>query len=97
MALDFAQQKSISHQAALDFASNITRFCQLKEVWTMLVRVHNKRDVVRTFLEACIHEIVIHGREGTNLKPSSWKNVAETLKNKHNFIIKNKWKTIMIT
>lgn len=49
-----------------------------------------KESVVRTFLEACIHEVVIHGREGTNLKPRSWKNVAETLKNKHNFVADQK-------
>lgn len=49
-----------------------------------------KESVVQTFLEACIHEITIHGREGTSLKARSWKNVAEMLKNKHNFIVDQK-------
>ncbi|RAL37411.1 hypothetical protein DM860_000105 [Cuscuta australis] len=43
--------------------------------------------VEKTFLEACIHEITINGREGNSLKQASWKSVAEKLKTQHNFIV----------
>ncbi|KAK9054597.1 hypothetical protein SSX86_025676 [Deinandra increscens subsp. villosa] len=43
--------------------------------------------VDKTFLETCLHEITINGREGTSLKGSSWKVVGEKLKNEHNFIV----------
>lgn len=42
--------------------------------------------MVKTFLETCIHEIAVHGREGSSLKMLSWKNVGEVLKKEHNFI-----------
>ncbi|KAK1431694.1 hypothetical protein QVD17_08246 [Tagetes erecta] len=42
--------------------------------------------VDKTFLEACIHELTLHGREGSSLKQASWKNVAEKLKQEHGFI-----------
>ncbi|KAK1429954.1 hypothetical protein QVD17_12323 [Tagetes erecta] len=42
--------------------------------------------VDKTFLEACVHELIQHGREGSSLKQVSWKNVAEKLKKEHNFI-----------
>ncbi|KAJ9556578.1 hypothetical protein OSB04_011192 [Centaurea solstitialis] len=75
--------KAMIYQIGMD---NVGEGSQLKRR-----RINWKKEsVVRVFLEACIHEIVMHGREGTNLKPSSWKNVAETLKNKHNFIVEQK-------
>ncbi|KAJ9541936.1 hypothetical protein OSB04_028442 [Centaurea solstitialis] len=49
-----------------------------------------KEIVVKTFLEACIQEIALNGREGGSLKPVSWKNVAETLKRTHNFIVEQR-------
>ncbi|PWA98941.1 myb/SANT-like domain-containing protein [Artemisia annua] len=45
-----------------------------------------KESVVKTFLEACIHEVAVNGRDGVSLKMLSWKNVGETLKKEHNFI-----------
>ena len=39
----------------------------------------------KAFLEACVQEITTYGREGSSLKASSWKNVAERLK--HNTIL----------
>ncbi|XP_024989444.1 protein lava lamp-like [Cynara cardunculus var. scolymus] len=49
-----------------------------------------KEIVVKTFLEACIQEVALNGREGGSLKPVSWKNVAETLKMTHNFIVEQR-------
>ncbi|XP_071700033.1 L10-interacting MYB domain-containing protein-like [Rutidosis leptorrhynchoides] len=50
-------------------------------------RLNWKHDgLEKTFLEACIHEIVNDGREGNSLKMRSWKNVAEKLKEEHGFI-----------
>ncbi|XP_052625036.1 L10-interacting MYB domain-containing protein-like [Lactuca sativa] len=46
--------------------------------------------VEKTFLEACIHEITTYGREGSSLKASSWKNVAERLKTEYNFVVDQK-------
>ncbi|KAI3764499.1 hypothetical protein L2E82_14508 [Cichorium intybus] len=46
--------------------------------------------VEKTFLEACLHEVTANGREGSSLKSLSWKNVAEKLKNEHNFIVDQK-------
>ena len=40
---------------------------------------------VRTFLESCLREVSINGREGGSLKAISWKNVAETLEKTHKF------------
>ena len=45
-----------------------------------------KESVVKTFLEACIHEVAVNGRDGVSLKMLSWKNVGEILKKEHNFI-----------
>ena len=42
--------------------------------------------MVKTFLEACIHEVAVNGRNGVSLKILSWKNVGEILKKEHNFI-----------
>ena len=42
-------------------------------------------NVARTFLESCLREVSINGREGGSLKASSWKNVAETLEKTHKF------------
>ncbi|KAI7747016.1 hypothetical protein M8C21_012667 [Ambrosia artemisiifolia] len=47
-------------------------------------------EVAKTFLEACIHELITNGREGSSLKQLSWKNVAEKLKTKNNFIVDQK-------
>ncbi|XP_023738324.1 uncharacterized protein LOC111886317 [Lactuca sativa] len=46
--------------------------------------------VEKTFLEACIHEITTYRREGSSLKASSWKNVAERLKTEYNFVVDQK-------
>lgn len=54
-------------------------------------RLNWKQDgLVRTFLEACLQETIKNGREGSSLKPQSWKNVGEELKMKHNFIADQK-------
>ncbi|KAJ9564195.1 hypothetical protein OSB04_000161 [Centaurea solstitialis] len=47
-------------------------------------------NVVKTFLEACILEVGLNGKEGTSLKALSWKKVAETLKKTHNFSVDRK-------
>ncbi|KAJ9552517.1 hypothetical protein OSB04_016562 [Centaurea solstitialis] len=47
-------------------------------------------NVVKTFLEACILEVGLNGKEGSSLKALSWKKVAETLKTTHNFIVDRK-------
>ncbi|KAI3746744.1 hypothetical protein L6452_09183 [Arctium lappa] len=44
-------------------------------------------NVVKTFLESCLREISINGREGGSLKAISWRNVAETLEKTHNFVV----------
>ncbi|XP_024984069.1 L10-interacting MYB domain-containing protein-like [Cynara cardunculus var. scolymus] len=44
-------------------------------------------NVVKTFLESCLREISINGREGGSLKAISWRKVAETLEKTHNFIV----------
>lgn len=48
------------------------------------------RNVVKTFLEACIHEVAINKKEGGSLKALSWKKIAETLKTVHNFEVNRK-------
>ncbi|KAI3808824.1 hypothetical protein L1987_24785 [Smallanthus sonchifolius] len=54
---------------------------------TKKIRINWKLEgVEKTFLEACIHEITLNGREGSSLKQMSWKNVMEKLKTEHNFI-----------
>ncbi|KAJ9542836.1 hypothetical protein OSB04_029342 [Centaurea solstitialis] len=51
-------------------------------------RITWKKDgLVQTFLEACLHETIKNGREGSSLKAQSWKNVGEELRKKHNFIV----------
>nr|XP_043615632.1 L10-interacting MYB domain-containing protein-like [Erigeron canadensis] len=47
-------------------------------------------NVVKTFLEACIHEITVNGREGGSLKTISWKTVSDVLKDSHNLIVDRK-------
>ncbi|KAL6577298.1 hypothetical protein OROMI_011574 [Orobanche minor] len=47
-------------------------------------------NIVKTFLEACILEVGMNGKEGSSLKPLSWKKVAETLKKKHNLVVDRK-------
>ena len=50
-------------------------------------RLNSKKEsVVKTFLEDCIHEVSVNGRDGVSLKMLSWKNVGDTLKKEHNFI-----------
>ncbi|KAI3751494.1 hypothetical protein L2E82_22582 [Cichorium intybus] len=44
----------------------------------------------KTFIEACIHEMITNGREGCSLKAVSWKNVGERLKMEHNWIVDQK-------
>ncbi|KAL4561123.1 hypothetical protein LXL04_033285 [Taraxacum kok-saghyz] len=44
----------------------------------------------KTFLEACIHELTTNGREGSGFKASSWKIVAEKLKNEHGLLVDKK-------
>lgn len=46
--------------------------------------------VAKTFLDACIHEIAINGREGGSLKRLSWKKVGQILKDSHNFSVDRK-------
>ncbi|PWA93355.1 myb/SANT-like domain-containing protein [Artemisia annua] len=46
--------------------------------------------IVKTFLEACLHEIAINGREGVGLKVLSWKKVAQVVKDNHNFEVDQK-------
>ncbi|XP_052627183.1 uncharacterized protein LOC128133704 [Lactuca sativa] len=41
--------------------------------------------VEKTFLEACLCEVTINGREGSSLKELSGRNVVETLKIEHKF------------
>ncbi|KAI3783498.1 hypothetical protein L1987_42582 [Smallanthus sonchifolius] len=54
---------------------------------TKKIRINWKQEgVEKTFLEACVHEITLNGREGSSLKQMSWKNVMEKLKTQHNFI-----------
>jgi hypothetical protein len=46
--------------------------------------------VVKTFLETCILEIALNGKEGRSLKAPSWKKVSETLKAINNFDVDKK-------
>ncbi|KAL8102765.1 hypothetical protein AgCh_027328 [Apium graveolens] len=41
--------------------------------------------ITKTFLEACIEEVIASGRLCSNLKPHSWIKVGEILKKTHNF------------
>ncbi|CAH9104904.1 unnamed protein product, partial [Cuscuta epithymum] len=47
-------------------------------------------NVVKTFLETCIHEISVNGREGSSLKALSWKKVADVLNGTHKFSVDRK-------
>ncbi|KAJ9545425.1 hypothetical protein OSB04_025132 [Centaurea solstitialis] len=47
-------------------------------------------NVVKTFLETCVLEIALNGKEGGSLKALSWAKVAETLKDVHNFDVDRK-------
>ncbi|KAI3708333.1 hypothetical protein L2E82_37500 [Cichorium intybus] len=38
----------------------------------------------KTFLEACLHEVTVNGREGSSLKASSWRIVGEIIKKEYN-------------
>ena len=53
-------------------------------------RVIWKECADKTFLEACIHELTTNGREGSGFKASSWKIVAEKLKNEHGLLVDKK-------
>ncbi|KAD7479364.1 hypothetical protein E3N88_02500 [Mikania micrantha] len=46
--------------------------------------------VEKTFLEACVQELTLHGREGGSLKALSWKRVAKKLQLEHKFIADQK-------
>ncbi|CAI9302966.1 unnamed protein product [Lactuca saligna] len=47
-------------------------------------------NVAKTFLDACINEIAINGREGGSLKRMSWKKIGQTLGDNHNFSVDRK-------
>ncbi|KAK9079613.1 hypothetical protein SSX86_001286 [Deinandra increscens subsp. villosa] len=59
-----------------------------KEMVQKRVRASWTPVVDKTFLEACIHEVTIHGRDG--FKPVSWRAIAEKLKNEHTFVVDQK-------
>ncbi|XP_023730923.1 L10-interacting MYB domain-containing protein isoform X1 [Lactuca sativa] len=44
-----------------------------------------QENIEKTFLEACLHEITVNGREGNSLKVNSWKNVGQRLQKEHDF------------
>ncbi|XP_023759494.1 L10-interacting MYB domain-containing protein-like [Lactuca sativa] len=44
----------------------------------------------KTFLDACIHEVTTNRREGSALKPNSWKVVAEKLLKEHGLVVDQK-------
>ena len=44
----------------------------------------------KTFLDACIQEVTTYGREGSALKPNSWKTVAEKLLKEHGLVVDQK-------
>ncbi|KAL6575794.1 hypothetical protein OROHE_000775 [Orobanche hederae] len=41
--------------------------------------------ITKTFLEACIEEVIFSGRLGSNLKPHPWIKIGEILKRTYNF------------
>lgn len=47
----------------------------------------NNAEVDKCFLEACIHEVTLNGREGGSLKAESWINIMNILKKNHNFVV----------
>ncbi|KAD5961503.1 hypothetical protein E3N88_12976 [Mikania micrantha] len=46
--------------------------------------------VEKTFLESCVNELTLHGREWGSLKALSWKKVAEKLQSEHGFVADQK-------
>jgi len=50
--------------------------------------------VNKSFLEACIYEVTIRGREGSGFKAISWDAVGKKLKAEHDFYVeKSQMKT----
>ncbi|XP_012833696.1 PREDICTED: uncharacterized protein LOC105954576 [Erythranthe guttata] len=47
----------------------------------------NNIEVDKCFLEACIQEVALNGREGGSLKAESWAKIMDTLKNNYNFVV----------
>ncbi|XP_060197427.1 uncharacterized protein LOC132626530 isoform X1 [Lycium barbarum] len=47
-------------------------------------------EVVKTFLETCIQEVSLNGRQGSSLKPDSWNKVKVVLQTSHDFIVTQK-------
>ncbi|KAL8237755.1 hypothetical protein R6Q59_018836, partial [Mikania micrantha] len=46
--------------------------------------------VEKTFLESCVNELTLHGRERGSLKALSWKKVVEKLQSEHGFVADQK-------
>ncbi|KAL8196709.1 hypothetical protein R6Q57_024575 [Mikania cordata] len=66
------------------FAAAATVF--FKEMKPKRSRISWKQEgVEKTFLETCVHELTLHGREGGS-KALSWKRAAEKLQLEHKFI-----------
>ncbi|XP_024974728.1 L10-interacting MYB domain-containing protein-like [Cynara cardunculus var. scolymus] len=49
-----------------------------------------KENMVKTFIESCLHEISVNGQERGSLKAVSWKNVVEVLQKNHNFVVEQR-------
>ncbi|XP_012833691.1 PREDICTED: uncharacterized protein LOC105954568 [Erythranthe guttata] len=47
----------------------------------------NNNEVDKCFLESCIQEVALNGREGGSLKAESWTKVMKALKNNYNFVV----------
>ncbi|XP_012833284.1 PREDICTED: uncharacterized protein LOC105954152 [Erythranthe guttata] len=47
----------------------------------------NNSEVDKCFLDACIQEVALNGREGDSLKSESWTKIMNTLKKNHNFVV----------
>lgn len=47
----------------------------------------NNENVMKTFLEACIHEAADSVKQGGNLGQQSWKRVVKLLKESHSFVV----------
>ncbi|XP_012850033.1 PREDICTED: uncharacterized protein LOC105969802 [Erythranthe guttata] len=47
----------------------------------------NNNEVDKCFLESCIQEVALNGREGGSLKAESWSKIMNTLKNNYNFVV----------
>ncbi|PWA40334.1 Myb DNA-bind domain-containing protein [Artemisia annua] len=67
----------------MDQTSELEKAKRVRVSWKNL-------SVVRTFLDACIQEISLNGREGGSLKAHSWKKVAQVLNENHNFSVDRK-------